>query len=136
VALETAMRRSELLALQWKHVDLHRRVAVLETTKNGERRAVPLSSKAIDTLSALPRSISGCVFPMTACAVSAAFERAVERAGIMDFRFHDLRHTAITQMATKLPNVIELSAVTGHKSLKMLQRYYHPNPQELARKLG
>lgn len=136
IALATAMRRGELLALQWKHVDLAQRVAVLETTKNGERRVVPLSSKAVEVLAALPRSIGGQVFPMTGCAVSAAFERAAERAGISDFRFHDLRHTAITQMADKLPNVIELASVTGHKSLKMLQRYYHPNPQELARKLG
>lgn len=136
VALETAMRRGELLALQWKHVNLQQRVAVLETTKNGDRRVVPLSSKAVETLATLPHSIDGRVFPMTACAVSAAFDSAAVRACLTDLRFHDLRHTAITQMADKLPNVIELSAVTGHKSLKMLQRYYHPSAQDLAKKLG
>jgi integrase len=51
-------------------------------------------------------------------------------------RLHDLRHTAITSMAEKLPNLIELSAVTGHKSLSMLKRYYHPSAENLARKLG
>ena len=136
VALATGMRRSELLMLQWENVDLNQRTAVLETTKNGDRRLVPLSSSAIATLAALPRSIDGQVFPMTPCAVSAAFEKACKRASISDFRFHDLRHTAITLMAEKLPNVIELAAVTGHKSLKMLQRYYHPSAQDLARKLG
>jgi integrase len=60
----------------------------------------------------------------------------VKRSGLIDFHFHDLRHTAITAMAQKLPNLIELSAVTGHKSLAMLKRYYHPSIEDLARKLG
>ena len=136
IALETAMRRGELLALQWKHINLHEQVAILQTTKNGDRRIVPLSVRAVATFAALPRNEDGRVFPMSSCAVSAAFDRAAERAGLIDLHFHDLRHTAITQMATKLPNLIELAAVSGHKSLKMLQRYYHPSPQALALKLG
>ena len=136
VALETAMRRGELLALRWQLVNLPQRVALLETTKNGERRVVPLSTRALETLQALPRSVEGRVFPMTGMAVSAALDDAAARAQLVDVRFHDLRHTAITAMADKLPNVIELSAVTGHKSLKMLQRYYHPKASDLALKLG
>jgi integrase len=62
--------------------------------------------------------------------------RATDRVGLGEVRFHDLRHTATTVMATKLPNVIELAAVTGHKSLTMLKRYYHPKASELAKKLG
>jgi len=69
IALETAMRRGEILALEWKDVDLHRRVATLQDTKNGERRSVPLSTKAATTLANLPRSSSGKVFPMTGCYV-------------------------------------------------------------------
>jgi len=136
LALETAMRRGELLSLRWSNVDLKRRTALLETTKNGERRIVPLSSSAVDILNNLPRHIGGEVFPVSACALAAMFDRAVTRAGLLDFRFHDLRHTAITDLAKKLPNLVELSAVSGHKSLKMLQRYYHPNAEELAQKLG
>ncbi len=135
-ALETAMRRGELLSLRWNNIDLNRRTALLETTKNGERRLVPLSSSAIDILNNLPRHIGGEVFPVSACALAAMFNRAIVRAGISNFRFHDLRHTAITDLAKKLPNLLELSAVSGHKSLKMLQRYYHPNAEELAQKLG
>ena len=135
-ALETAMRRGELLSLRWSNIDLNRRTALLETTKNGERRLVPLSSSAIGILNNLPRHIGGEVFPVSACALAAMFNRAVVRAGILNFRFHDLRHTAITELAKKLPNLVELSAVSGHKSLKMLQRYYHPNAEELAKKLG
>jgi integrase len=62
--------------------------------------------------------------------------KARTKAEITDFHFHDLRHMAITRMAEKLPNLIELSAVSGHKSLTMLKRYYHPNPEQLAEKLG
>ena len=136
LALETGMRRSELLALRWGDINLDRRTATLHMTKNGESRVVPLSTSAVQTLTTMPRSICGAVFPITACALAANFDKAVERAKLPDLHFHDLRHTAITHMATKLPNLIELAAVSGHKSLKMLQRYYHPDVCDLARKLG
>lgn len=136
LALETAMRRGELLALTWANIDLRNHLAVLDDTKNGDRRLVPLSSQAVAVLNDLPKSITGRVFPMNGPAVSKAWDDAMKRVGIEDLRFHDLRHTAITAMAEKLPNLIELAAVSGHKSVKMLQRYYHPNVQDLARKLG
>ena len=135
-ALETAMRRGEILSLRWDYIDLARRTAFLPDTKNGQSRTVPLSSTATAILQNLPRSIDGRVFPMSACAASAAFSRAAERAGIQEVRFHDLRHIAITRIAQKLPNLIELAAVSGHKNVAMLKRYYHPNAAELAIKLG
>lgn len=136
LAIETAMRRGELLSLRWEHMDLAHRTAHIELTKNGEARTVPLSSKAVEILLKLPRSIDGRVFPVTHEVVSQAFNRARKQAGVENIRFHDLRRTAITRLAEKLPNVVELSAVSGHKSLAMLKRYYHPNPQQLALKLG
>jgi integrase len=136
LAVETAMRRGELLGLRWEHIDFSNRVAHLPVTKNGEGRYVPLSSRAVATLEGLPRSLSGHVFPVKPQTVAAAFMKATDRAGLGDVRFHDLRHTGTTALASKLPNVIELAAVTGHKSLAMLKRYYHPKATELARKLG
>ena len=136
LALETAMRRGELLGLRWDHIDIPRRTAYLELTKNGDSRTVPLSTKAIEVLKSMPRSIDGRVFPINHAAVSANFDRARKRAEIEGIRFHDLRRTAITMLAHKLPNLVELSAVSGHKSLAMLKRYYHPNPELLAEKLG
>lgn len=136
LAIETGMRRSELLALRWADVDVSRRTATLPASMNGDGRIVPLSSRAISVLQSLPTRHSGAVIPMHYLSVAAAFSRAVERAGIDHLRFHDLRHTAITRMADKLPNVIELSAVAGHKSLKILQRHYRPQAEELAWKLG
>ncbi len=136
LALETAMRRGELLSLQWKYIDLQKRTAYLPITKNGEVRSVPLSPKALLILLGLPRAISGTVFPLSAMALRKAFERACERAGIDNLHFHDLRHTATTRLAGKLPNLIELAAVTGHKDVRMLARYYHPKAEDLALKLG
>ena len=135
-ALETAMRRGEILGLRWEYVDLQKRIAFIPLTKNGESRTVPLSSGAIELLRALPIDLKGRVFPLTGRQVSAAMERARIKAKLDDWHFHDLRHMAITRLAEKLPNLIELSAVSGHKSLAMLKRYYHPNPELLAEKLG
>ncbi len=154
LALETAMRRGELMGLEWRNVDLTRRFVHLPDTKNGTARDVPLSTRAVDILSALPRSIDGRVFPITANAIHGAWDRAVARArseheeeckakgarplaGFMDdLRFHDLRHEATSRLAEKLSNILELSSVTGHKDLRMLKRYYHPRAEDLARKLG
>jgi integrase len=136
LALETAMRRGELLGLKWINIDIHKRTAFILLTKNGESRTVPLSTKAIETLRALPRSIDGRVLPINFAALETNFKRARERAKLLDLRIHDLRHTAVTRLAEKLPNLIELSAVTGHKSLAMLKRYYHPNPELLAIKIA
>lgn len=135
-ALETAMRRGEILGLRWEHIDPQKRTAFIPLTKNGESRLVPLSTAAIEILTQLPRNLDGRVFPVTPFTLSAAIDRARTKAKLKDFHFHDLRHMAITRLAEKLPNLIELSAVSGHKSLAMLKRYYHPNPQELAKKLG
>ena len=136
LALETAMRRSELLGLRWEHIDLEGRTIFLQLTKNGTSRTVPLSTNAIQILTDMPRNLDGRVFPVTHEVVSQAFNRARRQASVQDVRFHDLRHMAITRLAEKLPNLIELSAVSGHKSLAMLKRYYHPNAAELAKKLG
>ena len=136
LALETAMRRGELLGLRWENVNLEKRTAFLELTKNGDSRLVPLSSKAVEILLSMPRCIDGRVFPINHAAVSANFDRARKKAGIENIRFHDLRRTAITALAQKLPNLIELSHVSGHRSLEVLKRYYQPSTAQLARKLG
>jgi len=135
-ALESAMRRGEILGLRWEHIDLQKRTAFIPLTKNGMSRLVPLSTAALEILQKLPRNLDGRVFPVTPFTLSAAIDRARIKANLSDFHFHDLRHMAITRLAEKLPNLIELSAVSGHKSLAMLKRYYHPDPEKLAQKLG
>ncbi|MBU3565074.1 site-specific integrase [Polynucleobacter sp. MWH-HuK1] len=136
IAIETAMRRGEILSLRWENINYQTRTAYLALTKNSESRRVPLSTRAIETLQLLPRSIDGRVFPINFAALETNFKRAVIRAKLTDLRIHDLRHTAATRLSEKLPNLLELSAVTGHKSLAMLKRYYHPNAEQLALKIG
>ncbi|HGF4016488.1 site-specific integrase [Burkholderia cenocepacia] len=161
LALETAMRRGELLSLQWENVDLERRTAYLPDTKNGGARTVPLSTRATNILKVLPSYIAdetgeravGPVFATTAMALRKGFTRAIERAQqqyaadceearkkplpgfLSDLHFHDTRHEAASRLADKLSNVLELSAVTGHRDLRMLKRYYHPRAEDLAKKL-
>jgi integrase len=141
LAIETAMRQSELLSLEWDKVYLDKgflRARGVEgrSTKNDDAyRDVPLSQRARNVLADMPRSIGGSVFPTTQSAVKQAFARACVRAGIEDFHFHDLRHQATTMLAEKL-QLHELMKVTGHKDSRMLARYYHPRAEDLARKLG
>ena len=135
-ALETAMRRGELMSLLWVNVNFEKSVAFLPLTKNGDSRYVPLSVKAIGILKLLPRGINGRVFPLNKDTVSVLFLRATRRAKISDIHFHDLRHMALTKLSDKFTNILELASISGHKELKMLQRYVHIKAEDLVQKLG
>ena len=128
LAIETGMRRGELLGLRWEHVHLSRRIVHIPLTKNGESRDVPLSRRATDTLAALSKHkqpSAELVFPMSGNSVRLAFERLRVRAKMPDFHFHDLRHEAISRLFERGLNIAEVSAISGHKELRMLQRYTH-----------
>ncbi|MGC8211357.1 site-specific integrase [Ralstonia pseudosolanacearum] len=83
LAVETAMRRSEFLALRWQDVELQDRFVRLHDTKNGDARDVPLSTRAASMLAGLPRHISGQVFPVSADAVKKSFSRAAVRISVV-----------------------------------------------------
>ena len=156
LAIETAMRRGEIVGLRWEHVDLHRYVAHLPETKNGSARDVPLSPRAAEVLQALKDARAdtdiSLVFPIREDAVTRAFERALTRARaayvtackgagqrpdgrfLTDLRFHDLRHEATSRLASIFP-LHELTKITGHKDPRMLMRYYHPRAEDLAKRL-
>lgn len=158
LAVETAMRRGEIVGLRWEHIDLERRVAHLPATKNGSARDVPLSSRAVAVLQGLRDGLDakeqgqGAVFAVRADGVTRAFERAVQRARgryevecqeagllprdgfLVDLRFHDLRHEATSRLAEVFP-MHELTKITGHRDPRMLMRYYHPKAEDLARKI-
>ena len=139
LAVETAMRRGELAALTWEHLDLEKRIAHLPQTKTDTPRTVPLSTDAVAALQRLPRALHGRrVFNLQAESMSQAFERAClpHRANIADLRFHDLRHEATSRLFEKGLNVMEVAAITGHKTLDMLKRYTHLRAEDLAKKLG
>lgn len=140
LAVETAMRQGELLSLTWSQVDMKRRLALLadpEKIKNSEPRAVPLSSSAATVLGVLPRSVSGLVLPVERLTLYHAFRYACDRAKVKNFTFHDLRHEAMSRLAERGDfSVLELAAVSGHKTLQMLKRYTHLQVEVLAKKLG
>ena len=137
LAIETAMRQGELLALTWADVDLHKRIAKLRDTKNGEAREVPLSTRAVEIIKALPRQLDSAssLFPLSQDEVIRAFRRACTAAGIANLKFHDLRHEAVSRICERLP-MHEAMRVSGHKTPAMLMRYYHPKAEDLARKLA
>ena len=152
-AIETAMRVGEIvetwkfdkktgkrekvsIGLQWSDVDLKKRTAHLPKTKNGNARDVPLSSRAVATLEALPRNLDGRVFGTTYEGINQSYVCACRRAAITGLTFHDLRHEATTRLFEKGFNPMEVSAITGHKTLQMLKRYTHLRAEDLAKRMG
>ncbi len=136
IARETCMRQGEILGMKWEDIDWKRKFVFLHETKNGQARAVPLSPTAIHTLKNLPRSITGTVFPVERMTLLHAFQGALRRAKITDFRFHDIRHEAISRLAERGDfSVLDMAAVSGHKTLTMLSRYTHLNAAKLANRL-
>jgi len=133
-AAETGMRRGEIAGLEWRHVDMERRIARLLDTKNGEDRVVPLSTEAMRVLQLLGGERTGRVFLVEVEQYYPGVIRAVRRAGLKDVRFHDLRHTATTKLA-RVCDAATLAKVTGHKDTRMLLRYYHPDMAEVAKRL-
>lgn len=136
LALETAMRQGELVALEWKYVDFTKRILLLPETKNGEARAVPLSTAAISILEALPHNQDGRVFSVTGNHISKTFRETCNKIDIDGLRFHDLRHEATSRLFEKGLNPMEVASITGHKTLLMLKRYTHLRAEDLATKLG
>jgi integrase len=138
LGIETAMRIGELCALRVSDFHPAEQYAQLRDTKNGDDRQVPLSTTAIKYLMILcaNKMPTDKVFPLIAATLGEYFLEARRKCGLEHLVFHDSRHTAATQLSAKLPNVLELSAVTGHRSLKSLKRYYHPTPAAIAGKLG
>ena len=134
-ALETAMRRGELLTLEWQDVHVAQGWVHLPDTKNGSPRDVPLSPKAQAILTDLPHDLSDRVFPVHFEALKSAWRRLLGRSGVVGLRFHDLRHEATSRFFEKGLNVMEVAAITGHRDLRMLQRYTHLRAEDLALKL-
>lgn len=136
LSLATAMRKGEVLALTWENVFLADRYAHLPMTKNGDERDVPLSTAAVALFKLARPKHMGRVIPVESGNLDKLFREARHDIGKMHVRFHDSRREALTVMSTRLSNVLELAAVSGHRSLQVLKGYYAPKPGDLAAKLG
>lgn len=136
VALETAMRQGEILKLQWEHINLKGRIAHLPDTKNGSKRDVPLSIKARDALTKLGTKTKGPVFGYSNEGLKSTWRFMRIKLNIENLHFHDLRHEAISRLfELGTLDMMEIAAISGHKSLAMLKRYTHLKAQRLVRKL-
>jgi len=138
LALETAMRRGELLNARWKHVDWSTSTLLIPVTKNGEPRTIPLSTEAKNVLAGLAVDWwdEAPIFPLSAEAVSLGWRRLTKRAGVVDLNFHDLRHEAISRFFERGLSIPEVALISGHKDPRMLFRYTHLRAADVARKLN
>jgi len=133
MALNTGMRKEEILSLKRKDVDFRSRIISILDTKNGESREIPMNDIVYKTLLAIRRADSPWVF----CKkngerygnIRKAFEGARKRAGIADFRFHDLRHTFASHLVMAGVDLRTVQELLGHKSFEMTLRYAHLSPE-------
>ena len=133
-AIETGMRRSEILSLRWENLSDQQRIASLPDTKNGSKRDVPLTLKAAQVVANLPARTEN-IFPTSDYAVRHAWDRLVKRAGIEDLRFHDLRHEAVSRFFEMGLSVPEVALISGHKDYRMLASYNHTDARYVLNKI-
>ncbi len=145
LALSTGMRQGEIMGLTWDVVDLNQGYAILHETKNGERRRVAITGHALEQLKELARVCridSNLLFPGKESApqklqkpmdLRVAWLAALKNAGIEDFKFHDLRHSAASYLAMNGASLAEIAEVLGHKTLQMVKRYAHLSEGHTAR---
>lgn len=132
LAISTGMRRGEIMNLHWHDIDFQRGSILLTATKNDTSRSVPLTGLALmllQDLAKVRRLDTTLVFygslPNKPMDLKKPWEAAVRQAGLENFRFHDLRHTAASYLAMNGATTMEIAAVLGHKTLQMVKRYSH-----------
>lgn len=132
LAIETGMRAGEIVGMSWSMVNLDQHSVLLEKTKNGAKRVVPLTELAEELLRHHPRKLTTDVVMdySDSSTLSNAFHKLCAKCGIEDLRFHDLRHEAASRLAPRM-KVTTLAKVMGWKTLQMAMRYYNPTNAEL-----
>ena len=141
LALSTGMRKGEILGLRRKDVDLRGKRIVIQETKNGERRVVPIVGPALELVKRILecdyQASESFVFhhhgyPDKSVCIRTAWVNSVKKAGVEDFTFHDLRHSAASYLAMSGASLIEIADILGHKSLEMVKRYAHLSEEHSA----
>ena len=148
-ARHTGMRKENILSLKWNQVDLFRRVITLEHTKNDERLSIPMNDTLMDLFKRLAKvrhinsqyvffhpnarkkNARGIFNGKRYYEVKTSFQEALEKAGIEDFRFHDLRHCFASDLVQRGVDLYVVQRLLGHKSQAMTQRYAHLAPENL-----
>jgi integrase len=126
VAFQTGMRKGEILYLEWPDIDFRRRQITVQKSKNGTKRGIPMSEMVVGALKAIRvRDISGRVFPISDWSLRNAFGKTMKKAGITDFRIHDMRHTFATRLIQNGVDLYTVQKLLGHERIEMTQRYAH-----------
>jgi integrase len=136
LAVETGMRRGEILGLTWTNINLKARTAYLPLTKNGHSRTVPLSPQACGIIEGIPRTGDKLFENVTPNAVRLAWGKIRSKAALSDLRIHDLRHEAISRFFELGLSTPEVALISGHRDYRMLARYTHLRPTDIAAKLA
>jgi len=141
VALNTGMRRGEILSLKWADVDFGKSFILIEDSKSGRSRKVPMNEFVYKILKELPRTSEEHVFfnPETndhIKDIKTSFRTACQRAEIRGIRLHDLRHTAASKMIEAGADLVTVSKILGHASIQMTMRYAHPTPENMRLAVG
>jgi integrase len=138
LAINTGMRKGEILGLEWERVDVATARITLYQTKSGKPRGVPMNRAVYDALTALEPDAAkrqGFLFRKRDDRrwgqIRRAFETAAAKAGLKDFRFHDLRHTAASHLVMRGASLADVKEILGHADLKMTLRYAHLGPAHL-----
>jgi integrase len=132
--LQTAMRLSETLALEWRDVDLRKRIVTIRDSKNGHPRRIPLTLQAVDILEGLD-PVSDKVFAINSQTFKSTWQRMIKKLEIKDLRLHDCRREAISNLFELGLSVPQVQLVSGHRQMSMLQVYTKIKPQDLFSKL-
>jgi len=131
-AMNTGMRKSEILNLKWSDVNLNNRTITLDKTKTNERRIIPINDIVYKELTAFNNhDKEGLVFANQKVNLRRYFTEGLRKAGIKDFCFHDLRHTFASHLAMSGVNINVIQQLLGHKSIKMTLRYSHLSQEHL-----
>jgi integrase len=144
LAIETGLRRGELLGIRWQHVNFNAALLHVPFTKTDKPRTIPLTDRAVEILTerkAASSTDADYAFPISANAFRLAWERCKRRAeradciGVQELRFHDLRHEAVSRFFEKGLSTAEVALISGHKDMRMLFRYTHLRPEDIVVKL-
>ena len=144
-ALHTGLRQDELLSLEWNRVNLFRKTILIQKTKNGKPKTLPLNKIALDVLNQRSnvKSIrNDLVFfsrngkKIYSNNLRQSFYAVLRKVGIDDFKWHDLRHTFATRLAQAGVDIYKISKLLGHEDIKMTQRYAHHCPDSLRDGVG
>ncbi len=133
IAVRTGMRRGEILNLKWTDIDYDNGLIIIQRTKNGDKRSVPLTleiKEALEVYGKVRRLDTQLVFPSPTKPsvppeIKNEFANIIAKAEITDFRFHDLRHTAASYMAMSGASLLDIASILGHRTMHMVKRYSH-----------